>query len=82
MVRPLVQNGKREKTKSAQVKGRKQRITFESRIEAIGSRRGKTLAEMKKMARDREVWKSWRKEPATHKRERKRRIVPIKGHCP
>jgi hypothetical protein len=38
-------------------KGR-QRIIFESRIEEIGSRgsrRGKTLAEMKKMARDREV---------------------------
>jgi hypothetical protein len=46
----------------AQVEGRKQRITFESRIEGIGSRRGKTLTEMKKMARDREVWKSWRKE--------------------
>jgi hypothetical protein len=28
-----------------------------------GSRRGKTLAEMKKMARDREVWRSWRKTP-------------------
>jgi hypothetical protein len=37
----------------AQVEGRKQ----ESRIEEIGSRRGKTLEEMKKMARDREVWK-------------------------
>jgi hypothetical protein len=49
----------------AEVKGRKQRITFESRIEEIGSRRGKTLAEMKKMARDREVWKSWRKAPPT-----------------
>jgi hypothetical protein len=51
----------------AQVEERKQRgrqrITFESRIEEIGSRRGKTLAEMKKMARDREVWKSWRKAP-------------------
>jgi hypothetical protein len=51
----------------AQVEGRKQRgrqrITFESRIEEIGSRRGKTLAEMKNMARDREVWKSWRKHP-------------------
>jgi hypothetical protein len=38
----------------AQVEGRKQRgrqrITFESKIEDIGSRRGKTLAEMKKMA--------------------------------
>jgi hypothetical protein len=38
----------------AQVGGRKQKgrqiITFESRIEEIGSRRGKTLAEMKKMA--------------------------------
>jgi hypothetical protein len=36
----------------AQVEGRKQRgrqkITFESRIEETGSRRGKTLAEMKK----------------------------------
>jgi hypothetical protein len=46
----------------AQVEGRKQRgrqtITFESRIEEICSRRGKTLAEMKKMARDREMWKS------------------------
>jgi hypothetical protein len=46
----------------AQVEGRKQRgrqrLTFESRIEEIGSRRGKTLAEMKKMAQDREVWKS------------------------
>jgi hypothetical protein len=53
----------------AQVEGRKQRarqrITFESRIEEIGSRRGKTLAEMKKMARDGEVWKSWRKAPPT-----------------
>jgi hypothetical protein len=53
----------------AQVEGRKergrQRITFESRIEEIGSRRGKTLAEIKKMARDREVWKSWRKAPLT-----------------
>jgi hypothetical protein len=39
----------------AQVEGRIQRITFESTIEEIGSRRGKTLAEMKKMARDREV---------------------------
>jgi hypothetical protein len=51
----------------AQVEGRKQRgrkrITFQSRIEEICSRRGKTLAEMKKMARDREVWKSWRKAP-------------------
>jgi hypothetical protein len=40
----------------AQVEGRKQRgkqrITFESGIEEIGSRRRKTLAEMKKMARD------------------------------
>jgi hypothetical protein len=55
--------------KEAQVEGRKQRgrqrITFESRIQEIGSRRGKTLAEMKKMARDREVWKSWRKAPPT-----------------
>jgi hypothetical protein len=52
----------------AQVEGRKQRgrqrITFESRMEEIGSRRGNTLAEMKKMAREREVWKSWRKAPA------------------
>jgi hypothetical protein len=50
----------------AQVEGRKQRgrrIAFESRIEEIGSKRGNTLAEMKKMARDREVWKSWRKTP-------------------
>jgi hypothetical protein len=51
----------------AQVEGRKQRgrqrITLESRIEEIGSRKGKTLAEMKKMARDREVWESWRKTP-------------------
>jgi hypothetical protein len=43
----------------AQVEGRKQRgrqrITFESRIEEIGSRRGKTLTEMKKVARGREV---------------------------
>jgi hypothetical protein len=46
----------------AQIKGR-QRITFESRIEETGSRRGKTLAEMKKMARDREVWNSWRRHP-------------------
>jgi hypothetical protein len=43
----------------------RQRITFESSIEEIGSRRGTTLAEMKKMARDREVWKSWRKAPPT-----------------
>jgi hypothetical protein len=53
----------------AQIEGRKQRgrqrITFESRIEEIGSRRGKTLAEIKKMARDREVWNSWKKEPPT-----------------
>jgi hypothetical protein len=53
----------------AQVERRKQRgrqrITFESRIEEIGSRRGVTLAEVKKMARDREVWKSWRKAPQT-----------------
>jgi hypothetical protein len=53
----------------ARVEGRKhrgrQRTTFESRIEEIGSRRGKTFAEMKKMARDREVWKSWRKVPPT-----------------
>jgi hypothetical protein len=48
----------------AQVEGRKQRITFESRIEEIGSRRGMTLAELK-MARDREVWKSWKKTPPT-----------------
>jgi hypothetical protein len=52
----------------AQVEGRKQRgrqrITFESRIEKIGSRRGKTLTEMK-VARGREVWKSWRKAPPT-----------------
>jgi hypothetical protein len=52
----------------AQVEERKQRgrqrITFESRIEEIGSRRGMTLAEMK-MARDREVWKSWKKAPST-----------------
>jgi hypothetical protein len=51
----------------AQVEGRKQRgrqrITFESRIEELGSRRGKTLAEMKKMARDRDVWRSWRRYP-------------------
>jgi hypothetical protein len=51
----------------AQVEGRKQRgrqrITFESRIEEIGSRRIKTLAEMKKMARDIKVWRSWRKAP-------------------
>jgi hypothetical protein len=51
----------------AQVEGRKQRgrqiITFEIRIEETGSRRGKTLEEVKKMARDREVWKSWRKDP-------------------
>jgi hypothetical protein len=49
----------------AEVKGRKQRgrqrIIFESRIEERGSRRGKTLAEKKKMAQDTEVWKSWRK---------------------
>jgi hypothetical protein len=55
--------------KEAQVEGRKQRgrqrLTFESRIEEIGSRRGKTLAEMKKMAQDREVWKSWRKASPT-----------------
>jgi hypothetical protein len=43
----------------------RQRITFESSIEEIGSRRGTTLAEMKKMSRDREVWKSWRKAPPT-----------------
>jgi hypothetical protein len=53
----------------AQVERRKQRgrqrITLERRIEEIGSKRGKTLAEMKKMARDREVWKSWRKAPLT-----------------
>jgi hypothetical protein len=49
----------------AQVEGGRQRITFESRIEEIDSRRGKTLAEIKKMARDREVWKSWRKAPLT-----------------
>jgi hypothetical protein len=53
----------------AQVEGRKQRgrqrITIQSRIEEIGSRRGKTLAEMKKVARDREVWKSCRKAPPT-----------------
>jgi hypothetical protein len=53
----------------AQVEGRKQRrrqrITFESRIEEIGSRIGKTLAEMMKMARDREVWKSWSKTSPT-----------------
>jgi hypothetical protein len=46
----------------AQVEGRKQtgrqRITCESRIEETGSRRGKTLAEMKKMAQDTEVWNS------------------------
>jgi hypothetical protein len=40
----------------AQFEGRKQRgrqrITFESRIEDVGSRRGTTLAEMKKMERD------------------------------
>jgi hypothetical protein len=52
----------------AQAEGRKQRgsqrITFERSIEEIGSRRGKILAEMK-MARDREVWKSWRKTPPT-----------------
>jgi hypothetical protein len=39
----------------AQVEGRKQRgrqrITFESRIEEIGSRRGKTLAEIEKCGR-------------------------------
>jgi hypothetical protein len=37
----------------AEFEGRKQRgrqkITFESRIEEVGSRRGKTLGEMKKM---------------------------------
>jgi hypothetical protein len=53
----------------AQVEGRKQRgrqrITFESSIEETGSIRGKTLAEMKKMARDREVWKGWKKAPRT-----------------
>jgi hypothetical protein len=53
----------------AQVEGRKQRgrqrIAFESRIEETGSRRGKTLAEMKNVARDREVWESWRKAPPT-----------------
>jgi hypothetical protein len=46
----------------AQAEGRKQmgrqRIIFERRIKEIGSRRGKTLTEMKKMARDREVWMS------------------------
>jgi hypothetical protein len=41
----------------------RQRITFESRIQEIGSRRGKTLAQMKKVARDREMWKSLRKAP-------------------
>jgi hypothetical protein len=53
----------------AQVEGRKQRerqrITFESRIQEIGSRRRKTLAQMKKVARDREMWKSLRKAPLT-----------------
>jgi hypothetical protein len=53
----------------AQVEGRKQRgrqrITFESRIEETGSRRGKALAEIKKMARDREVWKGWMKAAPT-----------------
>jgi hypothetical protein len=50
-----------------QVEGRKQRgrkrIKFERRIEEIGST--ETLAEMKKMVEDREVWKSWRKAPRT-----------------
>jgi hypothetical protein len=43
----------------------RQRITFESRIKERGSRRGKTLAEMKKMAQDIEVWKSWMKAAPT-----------------
>jgi hypothetical protein len=67
----------------AQVEGRKQRarqrITFESRIEEINSRRGKTLAEMKKMARDREVRKTWRKDPrrcnGTTRTEKKKKNV-------
>jgi hypothetical protein len=37
-------------------------LTFESRIEETGSRRGKNVAEMK-MVRERDVWKSWRKDP-------------------
>jgi hypothetical protein len=49
----------------AQVEGRIQRITFESRIEDIGSRRVKTLAEAKHMAPEREVWRSRRKAPTT-----------------
>jgi hypothetical protein len=65
----MEREGKPKQFKEAQVEGRKQRgrqrITFESRIEETGSRRGKTLAEMKKMARDREVWESWRKAPPT-----------------
>jgi hypothetical protein len=53
----------------AQVEGRRQtgrqRITIECRIEDIGNRRGKTLAEAKNMAPNREVWKSCRKTPTT-----------------
>jgi hypothetical protein len=49
----------------AQVEGRRQRITFESRIEDIGSRRVKTLAEAKNIAPEREVWRSRRKAPTT-----------------
>jgi hypothetical protein len=71
MVRPRIQNERERKPKQfmeAQVEERKQRgrqrIAFESRIEEIGSRRGKA-AEMKKMARDRKVWKWWRKVPPT-----------------
>jgi hypothetical protein len=61
----MEREGKPKQFMEVKVEGRKQRgrqrITFESRIEETGSRRGKTLAEMKKMAR--EVWTSWRRHP-------------------
>lgn len=41
------------------------RINWEDTVVRIGRKRGKTLAEMKKMSRDRESWRVWteRREP-------------------
>jgi hypothetical protein len=49
---------KRKRKQFMEAQRGRQRITFDSRIEEISSRRGKNVAEMKKMVRDREVWKS------------------------
>ena len=35
------------------------RITWQNRIGRIGEKRGKTIVEMKRMARDRKLWRRW-----------------------